>query len=911
MLRKEIVLEALRVYTQSIDLEMIRNGCNGVSASELSQTLQIDRANCSRELNQLFTDDVVIKVIGKPVLFFSVSQLEQLIHTKVKHFECTSLRELIEESVRELSGFDEIIGAHGSLKVAVDQAKAAMIYPPFGLHTLITGETGIGKTMLVDLMYNYAKEFGVLSNEAQLVTFNCAEYADNPQLLVSELFGYVKGAFTGADNARTGLVEKANGGILFLDEVHRLPSEGQEMLFHLMDSGKYRRLGDSLTEWSANVLIVGATTESLESSLLLTFVRRIPMLITLPNLEERPLHEKLELIHLFFQMEQRQINKIIQMDEKVLMQLLNYRYPGNVGQLKTDIQLICARSFLDAKTRKSSELRIKQMFLPPYILKDFQTNPIKPEVKEIMAAYTDKIIYDGSIFHRLVSVTQDKEQMIHESMNIDEIKHYIQTMILKSYENREDMRQNPEEVFKIIKPEIYFSVEEALELIHSRLKTIFTTQTIIAFSMHIQASIERGLDTNIHTKVSENIKDQHPDEYRAAKLVIAYLSEELNHAFAPEEALLATLFLASNQQPTQSHQIGLMVIAHGSGVAKSIVSVANSLLKTDYAQSLDMNLEDSVEAFYQSFEAKAKAMPHEKGLLILADMGSLTGFGQRLSASTDIPTRTIAYLSTPIVLDSLRRVMFGATSLDEVHADVLDMIAEMHADQTTINHQVLASATSPERVLLVTCMTGEGAAVALKHYIQDSLLKTHDPSIQIITTNKDDFDEKQVEGKTLIAVVGAIDLDLQEVPFISTEELLLGSGLAHLNTLIYKRTLPSKQLASHHEKTMLRILKDTLTFLNPEKTLALVLDSFMQIHYQYDIQEFERLNINYALHLPNMIERIMRKEVIAYPDIDQRIQQHPQLYQIIQSSLTNIKDAYMIEIPDTEIGYLMDMFDTH
>jgi Sigma-54 interaction domain. len=71
----------------------------------------------------------------------------------------------------------------------------------------------------------------MMTKESPFIVFNCADYADNPQLLMSQLFGYVKGAFTGAESSKAGLVEKADGGILFLDEVHRLPSEGQEILF--------------------------------------------------------------------------------------------------------------------------------------------------------------------------------------------------------------------------------------------------------------------------------------------------------------------------------------------------------------------------------------------------------------------------------------------------------------------------------------------------------------------------------------------------------------------------------------------------------------------------------------------------------------------------------------------------------
>ena len=137
--------------------------------------------------------------------------------------------------------------------------------------------------------------------------FNCAEYAENPQLILAQLFGYKKGAFTGADRDSEGLVEKADGGVLFLDEIHRLPPDGQEMLFMLMDRGVYRRLGEPDRERKANVLIMGATTENIEETLLQTFLRRMPVVVTLPSLEERPIEERLELIEYFFRLEQKNI----------------------------------------------------------------------------------------------------------------------------------------------------------------------------------------------------------------------------------------------------------------------------------------------------------------------------------------------------------------------------------------------------------------------------------------------------------------------------------------------------------------------------------------------------------------------------------------------------------------------------
>ena len=80
-------------------------------------------------------------------------------------------------------------------------------------------------------------------------------------MLISQIFGHAKGAFTGADTEKDGLVVKANNGILFLDEIHRLPPEGQEMIFYFIDTGTYNKLGDTDRKRSSKVLIIGATTE--------------------------------------------------------------------------------------------------------------------------------------------------------------------------------------------------------------------------------------------------------------------------------------------------------------------------------------------------------------------------------------------------------------------------------------------------------------------------------------------------------------------------------------------------------------------------------------------------------------------------------------------------------------------------
>lgn len=136
--------------------------------------------------------------------------------------------------------------------------------------------------MFAEAMYSFAKESHILNENSPFVRFNCADYADNPQLVIAQIFGVKRGAFTGADRDKDGLLKKADGGILFLDEIHRLSPQGQEMLFTFIDKGTFRPLGETEKQEEARVQIIAATTEDPKSYLLQTFTRRIPMTIVLP-----------------------------------------------------------------------------------------------------------------------------------------------------------------------------------------------------------------------------------------------------------------------------------------------------------------------------------------------------------------------------------------------------------------------------------------------------------------------------------------------------------------------------------------------------------------------------------------------------------------------------------------------------
>ena len=336
-MRRDHVLQFVLEAAHTPDFE-------GVTAQAVADALSIWRNDAAVELNKLVAEGKLRRVGKKNVRFFPSSEETADIRPEPAVQEEPPQAE---EETGQYRAFSGLVGADGSLKYQLRVAMAAVAYPPNGLNMLITGSTGSGKSHFARTIWEYAKETKALCGAhapIPFVEFNCAEYADNPQLLLSHLFGYKKGAFTGALEDKPGLVEQANGGILFLDEIHGLSSTGQEMFFSLLDTGVFRRVGDN-TPRTSRFMLIGATTKPL-TDLLETFLRRMPVLISMPTLSDRPMKERLELVEHFYAEEAAHIGRTLRIQKGALNSILDYSLHSNLGVLKNLVQLSCAKAFL-------------------------------------------------------------------------------------------------------------------------------------------------------------------------------------------------------------------------------------------------------------------------------------------------------------------------------------------------------------------------------------------------------------------------------------------------------------------------------------------------------------------------------------------------------------------------------------
>ena len=226
---------------------------------------------------------------------------------------------------------------------------------------VLLGPSGSGKSYLAGLMHQFAIHNHILAPDAPFHIFNCAQYANNPELLSSNLFGHSKGAFTGAVCDTKGILAASDGGILFLDEVHRLNFENQEKLFIFLDKGIFRKVGENAVWQKANVRIIMATTEDIHSSFLDTFIRRIPVIVTLPSLEDRGKEEKLQLLSLFFYRESKVLKKRVLISRQVISLLLSSAFKGNAGGLLSVVKYTCAKAYSHSRSNECICVKISDL----------------------------------------------------------------------------------------------------------------------------------------------------------------------------------------------------------------------------------------------------------------------------------------------------------------------------------------------------------------------------------------------------------------------------------------------------------------------------------------------------------------------------------------------------------------------
>ncbi len=275
---------------------------------------------------KLGAEDYIIKP-------FDMEELLIVVEKTLKRRKLEQEVEVLKRRIKEQDVFSNFVGNSRRMQEVIKLVKRVA---PKDVTVLIEGESGTGKELLAKIIHS-------LSSRANkpFVSINCGAIPET--LLESELFGYVKGAFTGAYSDKKGLFEIANGGTVFLDEISEMSPMMQVKLLRFLQERKFRRVGGE-RELEVDVRIIAATNRNLEKLVKEgkfrddLFYRLDVVRITLPPLRERREDIPL-LVDFFIKRYSSKFNKPIRgITKEALSALENYPWPGNVRELENVIE---------------------------------------------------------------------------------------------------------------------------------------------------------------------------------------------------------------------------------------------------------------------------------------------------------------------------------------------------------------------------------------------------------------------------------------------------------------------------------------------------------------------------------------------------------------------------------------------
>ncbi|MGL4696185.1 sigma 54-interacting transcriptional regulator [Enterococcus larvae] len=920
----------------------------GVTTSELSEAMDIQRTNASKDLNQLVREGLLEKIDGRPVRYVDKS----VVHYQPLKGHVKSYREKAQESKpaktaravwsnSELDSsqssyplddiFQKMIGASGSMKTPVEQAKAAILYPPKGLNCLIVGPTGSGKTYFAHAMFQFAQINNIVHDQKELIVFNCADYAHNPELLMSHLFGYVEGAFTGATTTKEGLIHEANGGILFLDEVHRLPPEGQEMIFYFMDHGTYSRLGETTKTNHADVRIICATTENPASALLNTFVRRIPIIIQLPHFNNRPAKEKVELVKIMVAMEANRIQRKITLSEDVVKALIGSVTYGNIGQLKSNVQLVTARGFLNHIDQP--ELVITMTELTDGI-KDgmLQLASNREALAELSQYLEPKMVVSPNeslvtvqsdsyeLPYNLYEIIGDKAALLKaDGLDQEVINNFITTDInvhLKSfYRNHGFTFDTEKKLAEIMDQQIIDITREIFSLSKARLGYDFQSNFIYAMSLHISSFLKRiQIGDKRQHDLNENLRNMvldYPKEFETAQEIKEMIEEVYQLSIPESETYYIAVLLISLRENKSAGRIGIVVAAHGKSTATSMVEVVVKLLNVDNLKSVDMPLEMKPQEALTEIVQAVKAVDEGSGVILLVDMGSLSTFSDEIIRQTGIDVRTVDMVTTPIVLETARKT----TLLDTHLNDLYDSLKNFHgyAGMNTLkNKKELGLPPIKKKMILAICASGEGTAQRMKELIEGYLTPQTEQHLSVVPCSILDVQKRARELHQqyhIIAATGITDPKIN-VPFIPMETFFSGEAAEVIEHLVYDDELAIHDM-SIDEQAAKRIcidyMEQSFTFINAQKVLPLLWQFVDTVQTKLNLEESYTFYINMIMHMAGVLERALRQDPLSVETTLLEEMKEDVFYGEISKALLFLNESFKLVIAEPEIYYMVHM----
>lgn len=863
--KKEIVLNYME---QALDKNY--ESYDGFTTQELSSKLGMQRTNVSSILNELVKDRRVTKSSGKPVKYYLIG---------------------VVESQKTKSSFDELIGNASSLKNSVQLAKATILYPEEKIYTLIRGENGVGKAYFASLMYEFAKEKGIITGD--YVEFNTFYYIECSDKFDNDLFG------------DEGALKKSMGGMLYIKHAE------------LLKGDQIKKLFDKCEENLKSIFLVcGADEKPYTTNNILE--SKFSIKIDYPSIKDRSLEERLEFIEKFFLDEAENVNKDIKINSELLRCLLLYPLEKNVKQLKEDIRIGCANAYVREMNNKDTILHVYVNDCHSYIRKGFLFyKAYRDKIESLIPSnytYTftstrskrkeeSKFLNNYSIYDTInVKVNELKKRDVKEEDIMTIISTEIDSYLLNMSKNINISNMDLSTLYKLVDPKIVDLCDGFLKMVSAKLNRVYSLKTLCTIAMHISKVLSMpNITPTIPNEKILSVIEKNKEEYALGMRFIDILEKEFNIKFPIDESIFITMMIRDNDEEKIKQPI-LLIVMHGN-IASSIANTVNSIYKTKIVHYYDLLLEKDINEAYEELKMLVKSLDNGQGFLMIYDMGSIEKMCKNIVLETGVKARLIEFPITTFTLDAAIRFNSG-DGIDTVYESITK---HGFGSFNSLKNEYKRYDNEKNKVIITLCRTGEGTALQIKKYLEKNLglddveimaMAIGDNKALICNINSIN-DQREV-----ICIVGTYDPKIHDIPYISIAKVF-DTPIDKLPMLLALKDIEETDNFDYH--TMYEYLSEQLPNIKIHKLkriLPVAINKIRKIADNFTINE----EVGLFMHIACSISRILEGEQLPTNlHRESTISRHKKIYNELIDILYPIEEEYEIKFNDDEIATIIDI----
>ncbi len=859
------------------------------TAAAVCERLSVSRNLASQYLNEGFKDGSLLKVSTRPVYFLDKKVLlERLSLTAINDEFCDldELTEFIEKYLKKKQNFEQAVGCRLSLKSAVEKCRVAVDYPPAGLPLYIEGARGTGKSFLAWLSYCYAKDTGIVPEEAQYIVIDAKTLS--AQKLPTERV---------QEELEKKLQKIGKGDFVIFEDYDKLPEELKLYILHQIEErqtteeesrGRYvltLENGDCYEEYRKK----------------LTFIR-----VTMPGLSERSQVEKEMLISHFLKKEEQRLGKPIRISERAYRILSQHLFAENVGELKHCVKQLCAKAF--SVRRSLSEIRIDLLMLPRELLLGIQMD-FQRQLGEEKYLTLSEIRQDSEVYReiRLYSQVLEKFELYYEnqmsypefleesSRILDEYSEYILFRRIAENEKLRLIEQMLIRIFDYVRSIYNVDVPNSFVLTFSR--WVYHSDVFNEMMQEWCAAHRTSLE-----RLREVLQKESRSETLIAREIVVLIRQNLEVTLSETEQAALTILLNHIREAHNALPIQAFIICHGYATASSIADVCNKLMKKHVFHAIDMPYDMSVVEVGKQLR-NILYYNENRDVLMLVDLGSLENIEEVIGDVSNINLGIINNVSTNLALE----IGFALS-----RGDGMEDILKQAKENVKTSYKLMERAHK-EDVILFVSESGSDVAARVGELFMDSLPKNLELTVKCY--DSDTFTELGRIGEldkynVLFAATTAVPVQSEKFPVISLEEIITFNSFPRLRECFNGYLSPEE--FEQFRKNLLNVFSlqnvvEALTILNAGKVLSQVDAMLDELQVLMKRKFLEKTIVGLNIHISCLIERLVKKEEITtHLRLEHFEEEHGDFVRMVEKSFENIARQYNIRLVMSEIAYIYD-----